>query len=847
MCTRRQRSSHVLERAGGRRVGGKTPTPVDLPTGVRQIVVGEVLTCALDAGGGVWCWGSRTGNADFPDSLAPVQVDGLSSGVQAIAVGQAFACAVTSSGGVKCWGDAGALGDGSGEASPIPVQVSGLTSGVRTIGAGRFHACAVLTDGHMRCWGRNDQGQLGDGTTDDRLTPVEVSDVSGATSVSAGEFGTCAVVDGGAECWGANVGDGTTNRRNTPGLVSGLSSGVQEVSVGTTHSCALVADGTAECWGDNDYGQLGDGTQTMSYVPVKVMGLGGKATAVAAGWWDTCAIASERLRCWGNNHGGGLGVGPPWHTRPMDVLGLSSGVSDSAGNYYDTCAAKAGGAVACWGLNWNEGGPDFVSLPTPVTGFAGPVSTLISGWAYFCALTVTGGAECWGSNDSGELGDGGYGDGESAPVPVKGLDRGVSSITGGGAHSCAVTAEGAAMCWGNNQQDQLGTSGGDTCTNDLGGTWDCSPVPVQVEGLSSGVKEVAAGSSHSCALLTSGAVKCWGKNDRGQLGDGTRTSPELPVDVQGLTGVVSIAAGGDDTCAVLSTGAVKCWGSNGHGELGDGTKGDRLTPTSVVGLGDVKSITTNSYGGESTAHTCALTSGGSVKCWGANSVGELGDRSQVERLTPVDVAGLSSGVASISAGAGHTCAVTEASAMKCWGSDNYAQLGDGKGTNYLFPQNVIFAPPPAPKTLTIQVTGPGTVFTKPPGIACPSTCVHAFIDSVSVELVAVPDEGAGFLGWSGECEQAGSYPHCSISMSQNKTIAAFFEHTCTVPRVVGMPLRQAHWAIQGAHCSLGTLRHKHSRKFKIGTVIWQRPFPHTTLHQDGTVNLTLSRGPRHRR
>ncbi|MFN8489085.1 MAG: cohesin domain-containing protein [Caldilineaceae bacterium] len=654
-------------------------TPVNvlgLTANAQAVAAGSNYTCALTTGGGVKCWGvndeGQLGDGTTITRTTPIDVSGLTSGVQAIAAGDAHTCAVTTAGGVKCWGANydGELGNGATTNRPTPGDVTGLTSGVKALATGAYHTCALTTTGGVKCWGDNGWGQLGDGTKIPRLTPVNVSGLtSGVQAIAAGAYHTCALMTtGGVKCWGGadygQLGDGATTNRPTPGDVSGLTTGVQAIAAGEAHTCALLTTGGVKCWGYNNTGQLGDGTTANRPTPNAVSGLTTGGQALAAGYGHTCALLTNGgIKCWGANDNGQLGDGTDSssHATPGDVTGLTTGGQTVSGGYAHTCALVTGGGVKCWGDNsrgqLGDGTRSNRVMSGDVTGLTTGVQAFALGANHACVV-ITGGVKCWGGNDNGQLGDGTT-NLHMTPVNVSGLTSGVQTVAAGDDHTCALTTAGGVRCWGANYAGQLGD-----------GTTNYHVTPVNVTGLTGGVQAIIAGASHTCALTTAGGVKCWGYNNEGELGNGATANRTTPGDVTGLlSGVKAIAGGAYHTCAVLTTGGVKCWGDNDNGQLGDNTYDNRPTPVNVTGLTTGQAIAGGRY------HTCALTTGGGIKCWGVNWVGQLGDGTTDGRAIPGDVTGLTSGVKAIAAGAYHTCAVTTAGSVKCWGANDTGQLG----------------------------------------------------------------------------------------------------------------------------------------------------------------------------
>jgi alpha-tubulin suppressor-like RCC1 family protein len=368
------------------------------------------------------------------------------------------------------------------EPSPCLIACSaGACVTVAEMSLGSAHTCARLTDGAARCWGSSQYGQLGDGSVGDGAMspkPSAVLEIQGATQIELGNEHSCArLSDGTARCWGHNgffkIGDGTLENRPVPVAVPGAMDAAG-VALGGSHTCAWLADATARCWGNNQYGQIGDGTKSEAAQPAAVLNLN-TVLSMSSAVRHTCALGSGAdLWCWGENYSGELGIGTsgPMTEKTTPVAVPLTDVAQVSLGHYSSYALLHNGSI----------------------------------WA-------------WGANTYGQLGDGSNVD-KSKPTPVVGIIQG-TMISGGGLHACALVTDSGVVCWGSNSDGQLGngSAGGNEVT------------PVQVPGTQEAIG-VAAGERHTCAWLSDGTALCWGKNDFGQLGDGTAGgSKAVPVKV----------------------------------------------------------------------------------------------------------------------------------------------------------------------------------------------------------------------------------------------------------------------------------------------------------------------------
>ena len=356
---------------------------------------------------------------------------------------------------------------------------------------------------------------------------------------------------------------------------------------------------------------------------------------------------------------------------------LESWISISAGVTH-TCGVTINGGGYCWGTNeYGElGTGTLTDQPSPVEiGLGGVTWGAVSpGWSHTCGITANKAAYCWGDNNDGELGDGSVTIYQSDPMEVANAQYEWSSISAGRSHSCGITTDGSGYCWGENNNGQLGT-----------GNLEGQILPAEVASGQYEWAVLTTGIDHTCGITTDGSGYCWGINDQGQVGDGTVKNRDSPVEIaSGEYKWASISAGTDHTCGITEDGAGYCWGRNSYGRLGDGTDNAQTLPVEIAsGQYEWTSI---SAGG---AHTCGITTGGDGYCWGRNSYGRLGDGTEIDRILPVEIASGQYDWASISAGDMYTCGVTTSGSGYCWGRNNYGQIGDGTEAETSLPTSVM--------------------------------------------------------------------------------------------------------------------------------------------------------------
>lgn len=646
-------------------------------------------TCGLTGDLEAYCWGwgsqGQLGNGSTVNQPLPVPVSGGLK-FDSISSDATHTCGIATGGDAYCWGEGtdGRLGNGSLDQQLTPALVSGGLQ-FQSVSAGLSHTCGVTTSRNVYCWGLGSNGQLGNGATgvdyqESEPVPVDVQQLGTVTfqEVSVGVKHTCALAsDGQVYCWGSDAASGTIDDapgqgENAPVLVTG-GHRFESISAGGRHTCGVTTDGEAYCWGTGDRGKLGTGLEGSGYfeaepAPVNTNQFGPVAfRSISAGVLHTCAVTRQSLAyCWGHGFNGKLGDGfsvdrivPTLVSGEINFRSIHSGANQ-------TCAITFFSEGYCWGGasrgQLGNGSTDSPSLPTP-TPVSPPFSleSVSSGGLHTCGLTIQGEAFCWGNNIFGQVGSGNN-QSKSIAVAVSGGHI-FTSLSAGSRHTCAVDLQNDAYCWGDGRLGQLG--------NGSEGTGYQESAPVLVSG-GLKLKLVSAGEEHTCGITVRNETLCWGSGVEGKLGNGLAENSPTPVPIAGGHTFYTLSSG-TSTCGMTELGDVYCWGTGFFGQLGHDFVDFELTPVLVSGNHPFISVEAG------ISRNCGVTAQGDLYCWGRGFSGQLGNGSfgQFGNAREPRRAFTPELFASVSTGDDHTCGITLQGETYCWGSAASGQLGTG--------------------------------------------------------------------------------------------------------------------------------------------------------------------------
>jgi alpha-tubulin suppressor-like RCC1 family protein len=528
-------------------------------------VTAKVLnTCALKRDGRLFCWGGTQEKLARLVSV-PTQEETEANDWIDVSVGGEFICAIKSDGRLFCWKNWDSTPTPwSWNWDPTPSQELTEATDWNSVSSGGSHTCAVKSDGSLFCWGANISGQLGnDSTADSSVAQQESTAATDWAEVSSGNASTCAIKsDGRLFCWGYNIdgqlGNGSDQDSHVPVQESTAAADWAQVSVGSIHTCAVKTDGRLFCWGANSNGQLGTNSNEDSLIPVQEYTSATDWAEVSTGDRHTCGLKNDgRIFCWGGAYRSGE-LGSEVTFTSFELLQEKTLSTDwtqlSLGSSH-TCALKDDGRVFCWGepdkCGNNVTSKTILSLQDE-WGEADWAQVSVGyslGFEYACAVKNDGRLFCWGTGHTGQLGAGSIVI-SSLPVQEYTAASDWFQVSAGAEHACAVKSDGRLFCWGSNSYGQLGN-----------GSNQDSPVPVQEYTSASDWKQVSAGSSHTCALKDNGRIFCWGSGDSGELGNASNSDSSVPVpESTNATNWVQVSAGPNETRAVKTDGRLFGWG-----------------------------------------------------------------------------------------------------------------------------------------------------------------------------------------------------------------------------------------------------------------------------------------------
>ena len=676
-------------------------------------------TCALIDNGSIACYGRASqgemGDGSNSETLNQMRWPTLPQGKTAISIdsGYGHICAIMNDLSVYCWGNNGNGQIGNGFTGYVSTPTQILDSSYQVVGISLDYAssCAWLKNGSALCWGLNNYGHLGIGNTTQMNNPAYVRyhqfyPDAKIVMMDMGYMNACALYDNyGVSCWGRNagsvhgMGDGTANDRNypytfvtnfepkssvlsqdltfiqgypeslkldylgwnaevyaSPQLPSGLSFDASNLTL--EYDGSNLQSGSFNIFVIDSFGNQ---TVKINYSSTEIIKQEGRVVtdlllnssaneilsnpqvnSIEAGQHHVCITESDGgMKCWGYSNHGQVGYGSTSNQiHPIDYqknYGSNMEIHQVSLGRAHSCGIDSEDELLCWGYSGQyQNGYNTGQYQYPYKFWNGasnihytPIATISAGADYNCAIKYDSNVWCWGKNTHGQVGDGTTA-GYSNPTMVD-FPSGVSakSISAGGDHTCIISQDDDLYCWGLNSNGQLG----------LGNTTSSSyPIKVQISG-SRSVLAVSTGNAHTCAILDDYSIQCWGDNDYGQIGDGTTDDRNQPTTVilSGQNDPIQISSGYRSTCALFEDGKLQCWGQNNYGQLGIGSTVDSASPQALTSINHLQAYDITV--GEN--HACALFHDGAPRCWGQNNFGQLGIGSTSTQYEPQIISGYS--------------------------------------------------------------------------------------------------------------------------------------------------------------------------------------------------------------
>jgi len=654
-----------------------------------QVSAGNQYSLAVRQDGSLWAWGwngsGQLGDGTTVQKYAPVLINNAKNWKRVVA-GESQSFALTDNGELWAWGTnwGGQLGVGDTTQRLTPTRVGAANRYFKDVSTSSLHTLAIETSGTLCGWGYNYDGQVGDGSTTQRNSPVVINAALDWKSVAAGQNFSGAIkgsgVSGTLWTWGTgsqgSLGDGVTSRV-TPG------------KMGVDADWTLKSNGTLWAWGQNDKGQVGDWTKTDRFYPTRVGTRTDWTWAEPSNAGTVAGLTSGGiLWCWGANSGnyGDGGMANAYHPVQSDwqpyaasitttltagdgVKSYSYQVRDQAGNATTfTASITLDSSIPTGAITVNGGATYASSGSITVTNsvtwatqmrLAAPVASIAAADRRVLVIGADGVSYGSGFNYLGSLG----------PVQphnyISGLQptgRGWIASAQGMGHGLFIASDHTLWSVGENNSGQLGVGS------------NTSNTTAQRVGSYSDWVEVAAFWNASYGIRADGSLWAWGDNSSGQIGDGSYTQRTVPVQIG--SGYKHVTAGSGFALATKeASGTLWAWGQNGNGQLGDGTYTSRTTPTKV-GV-----ATTWSAVAAGSDHALGLRTDGTLWAWGYNNYGQLGDGSATRRNAPYQI---KSGVASAAAGQQFSACIATDGSLWTWGYDTWGKLGtNNSGTRYI--------------------------------------------------------------------------------------------------------------------------------------------------------------------